>query len=256
MEDRSRVRIAGEDAIENDHVEMDVEVQAPKSLYEVDGTALPMLDPAALRPCAVAPEDGLDGNAPDRREYVGFEGGQSAQLVRQRQNVLAHRHIGENSVHDGGSRIGHAPPRATRAHGSRLTRERNEEIMTARIAPRAREPLGEDTTFEVGPELGLDVAGEATVVVLAGVREKRFEMLAYKTVENGLGRTAGQIGTGERGHGAVPFADRVPPDGPEIPPAYDAPYLSRTGPRVAADTSRDHPQLAKVRVQLQRRQGT
>src|ERR1019366_1600304 len=158
-------------------------------------TALPMLDPAALRPCAVAPEDGLDGNAPDRREYVGFEGGQSAQLVRQRQNVLAHRHIGENSVHDGGSRIGHAPPRATRAHGSRLTRERNEEIMTARIAPRACQPLGEDTTLEVGPELGLDVAGEATVVALAGVREKRFEMLAYKTVENGLGRTAGQIGT-------------------------------------------------------------
>src|ERR1019366_3609764 len=133
----------------------------------------------------IAREDGLDRNAPDRREYVGFECGQSAQLVRQRQNVLPHRHIRENPVHDGGRRIGHAPPSATRAHGSRLARERNEEIVTARIAPRAREPLGEDTTFEVSSELGLDIAGEATVVVLAGVREKRFDIPVYKTVENG-----------------------------------------------------------------------
>jgi hypothetical protein len=42
-------------------------------------------------------------------------------------------------------------------------------------------------------ELGLDVAGQASVVVLAGMREERFEMLAYKTVDNGLGRT-GRIG--------------------------------------------------------------
>ena len=128
--------------------------------------------------------------------------------------------------------------------------------MTARIAPRAREPLGEDTTFEVGPELGLDVAGEATVVVLAGVREKRFEMPVHKTVENGLGRTAGQVRGGKRGHGGVPFADRVPPGCARDSAGSRRAVPVRTGPRVAADTSRDHPQLDKVRVQLQRRQGT
>jgi hypothetical protein len=58
------------------------------------------------------------------------------------------------------------------------------------------------------------------------MREERFEMLAYKTVENRLGRTAGQIGGGERGHGAGPLADRVPRDEREIPRAYDAPYQS------------------------------
>jgi hypothetical protein len=49
--------------------------------------------------------------------------------------------------------------------------------------------------------------------------KKRFEIAVYKTVENGLGRTAGQIRGGERGHGAVPFADRVPPSTREIPAA-------------------------------------
>jgi hypothetical protein len=91
--------------------------------------------------------------------------------------------------------------------------------VTARIAPRARETLREDTTLEIRPELGLDVAWHTTVVVLAGVRKKRFEIAVYKTVENGLGRTAGQIRGGERGHGAVPFAERVPPRTREIPPA-------------------------------------
>jgi hypothetical protein len=51
--------------------------------------------------------------------------------------------------------------------------------MTARIAPGARETLREDTTSEVGPELRLDVAGQAAVIVLAGVREKRLKMPVY-----------------------------------------------------------------------------
>ena len=216
-----RVRIRAEDPIEHDHVEMDVEVQAPKSLYQIDRTALPILDPAAPRPCAVAREDGLDRDAGDRRQHVGLEGGQSAQLVRQRQNILPHRHIGQNPVHDGGRRIGRAPARATVAHRSRLTRERNEQIMTARVAPGARETFREDTTFEVGSELRLDVAGQAAVVVLAGMREKRLKMPVYEAVENGLGGTAGQIRGGERGHGAVPFVDPMP--------AEDARRFARLG---------------------------
>jgi hypothetical protein len=128
--------------------------------------------------------------------------------------------------------------------------------VTARIAPRAREPLGEDTTFEVSSELGLDIAGEATVVVLAGVREKRFDIPVYKTVENGLGRTARQVRVGERGHGEVPFADRVPPGYARASAgsrrAVPVPNWTEDG----RDTSRDHPQLDKVRVQPQRRQGT
>jgi hypothetical protein len=41
MEDHPRVRITAEDPIEHDHVEMDVEIQASKSLNKVDRTALP-----------------------------------------------------------------------------------------------------------------------------------------------------------------------------------------------------------------------
>jgi len=101
VEDHARDRVADEDAIEKSDVEMNVQVQAAKSLHEVDRAALPILDSQALGVCAIPREDGIDCDATDRRQHLRLEGGQLAQFVGQGQDVLPHGHVGQNPVHDG-----------------------------------------------------------------------------------------------------------------------------------------------------------
>ena len=141
MEDHAGVRIADEDAVEKSDVEMNVQVQAAKSLHEVDRTALPILDSQALGVCAIPREDGIDCDATDRRQHLRLEGGQLAQFVGQGQDVLPHGHVGQNPVHDGRRRIGHASSGAAGAHRSRFAGEGDEKIVTTCIAPRANEAL-------------------------------------------------------------------------------------------------------------------
>jgi hypothetical protein len=52
-----------------------------------------------------------------------------------------------------------------------FSRERDEEIVTARVASRSKEAVREDAASEVAPELALDVLGQRRVVRLARVRE-------------------------------------------------------------------------------------
>jgi hypothetical protein len=89
-------------------MKVDVQVQAgAKSLNEVDRTALCGEHAVALRRRAVAGEDRLDEDAPERREHVGLEGGEPAQLEGQRQDVLAHGDIGKDSVRNGRRGVRH-----------------------------------------------------------------------------------------------------------------------------------------------------
>lgn len=81
--------------------------------------------------------------------------------------------------------------------------------MTTRIASRPRKTLRKETALQVRAQLVLDVAGKATIVVLAGVSEKRLEVLAYEAVKNGLGRATREVRGSERGHEAIPCADPV-----------------------------------------------
>ena len=120
---------------------------------------------------------------------------------------------------------------------SRFTREGDKQIVPARLAPRPSEALREHAALQVRAQFILDVAGKPTVVVLASVGEEALQVLAYQAVKNGLGRATREVRGGKRGHEADPFADRVPRGGCEIPPACEAPALSRTALKVAADTS-------------------
>jgi hypothetical protein len=81
-------------AVESDQMEVTVEVQGSEALNEVDGAALRLRDPAALRPRLVARQDAPDEDPPDRSEHVGLEGDELAKLVGQRQDVLSHGNIG------------------------------------------------------------------------------------------------------------------------------------------------------------------
>ena len=60
--------------------------------------------------------------------------------------------------------------------------------------------LGEYPTGQEGSKLGLDVPRQPAVVVLAGLREEGFEMLADEAVEDGLGRMPRKIRWRESSH--------------------------------------------------------
>jgi hypothetical protein len=82
--------------------------------------------------------------------------------------------------------------------------------VAAGVATSARETLAEYAARQIRSKLLLDVPREPSVVVLAGVGEEGFEVLADETVQNGFCGATRQIGGSEDGHEAPYFAGRMP----------------------------------------------
>ena|SRR5579872_4872366 len=143
VKEHATLGIAREHAIEHKCVKVHVEVQAAEALNTEHRAALGALDPGALRTRAVGRERGLNEDAGQGGERVGLEGGKPAQLERQRQDVLAHRHVGQDPVDQVRRAVGHAPARAARADRPAVTREGNEQIVTAGVAMAPGEALAE-----------------------------------------------------------------------------------------------------------------
>jgi hypothetical protein len=146
----TRLCVAREHAIKHCKVEVNVEIQAAEALNEIDRTALAIHDSVTFGACPVAREDGVDEDAPQRCEHIGLEGGQLSKLVGQREDILAHRHIGKNPIDDGRRLVGHASARAARTHGTRFTRKGHKQVVPAHVATRPSEAFGEQTTLEIG----------------------------------------------------------------------------------------------------------
>jgi hypothetical protein len=63
--------------------------------------------------------------------------------------------------------IGHATCGARRAEAAALARERDEELVIARLAANPREAMGEEATAQILRELAVDVARQAAAVGVA-----------------------------------------------------------------------------------------
>lgn len=136
-----------------------VEVQAAEALHTENRAALGALDPGVLRTRAIGRERGLNEDARQGGEHVGLEGGKPAQLERQRKDVLAHRHVGQDPVDQVCRAVGHTPARAARADRPAVTREGHKQIVTAGVAMAPGEALAEHPALEVRSQLLLDVPG-------------------------------------------------------------------------------------------------
>ncbi len=95
----------------------------------------------------------------------------------------------------------HAPAAATRTDAPTAARERDEQVVATRVAVTPSETRRKVAASEVCAKLLLDVAGQPTFVVLAGVGEERFEIRADKLVQHRLGGAARRVSGCERGHG-------------------------------------------------------
>jgi hypothetical protein len=80
--------------------------------------------------------------------------------------------------------------------------------VAAGVAPRACEALAEDAAIQVGAQLSLNVPRKAALVVLARVREKRFEVLADEFVKDGFRWAARRWTRGTWVLGAAPCRRR------------------------------------------------
>jgi hypothetical protein len=199
-------RIAREDAIEDHHVEVDVEVDArAKPLHEGEGARRCRGEPVAPGPRAVAREDGLDEDAGERREDVGAKGGDSAQLEGQREDPPAHRDSGQDAIDKVRGSVHHPPASAAGTHASVLAREGYEQIVSACVPVCAHEAVREYAAAQVRAEFLLDVARHGCLVRLTGVGEECLEVRSHHVVEDGLGRATGPVGGGENGHGRGPL---------------------------------------------------
>ena len=130
---------------------------------------------------------------PSAGQDVGAERGKAAKLERERENPLAHRHLGEDAVDEVGGGVGHASA-AARADASTLARKGDEEIVAARVAMEAEEALGEHAAREVGTEGLLDVPRQSALIALTGVDEECFEVVVHDRVEDRLRRPTRSVG--------------------------------------------------------------
>jgi hypothetical protein len=192
--------VAREDAVEYEHMEVDVQVQAAESLNCEYRSAPCIVNPDAIRSGTVARKDRLDEDARQRGEHVGLERGESAKLVRKREDVLPQGHVRQDSIDQERRDACHAPAAAARADASTVARKGDEKIVAAGVAPDPGKAFRKVAALDVGPELLLDVTGQPTFVVRASVSDEALQIRADKLMENRLRRLAGKVCGRERGH--------------------------------------------------------
>lgn len=110
------------------------------------------------------------------------------ELEREGEHELPHGNVGQDAVHEMRGGVRHAPAGAARAHRSTFARERDEQIVPARVAVHPDEAVREHSAAQVRAQLLFDVARKRFVVRLARPPEERLELFTDDAVEHGLGR--------------------------------------------------------------------
>jgi hypothetical protein len=80
-----------------------------------------------------------------------------ANLVRQAQHPLPHRHPRQDLVGESGRGVGHAPSHTTGTKRASLAGERDDAIFAAVLASHTQEPVSENAAPEIGAQLLLDM---------------------------------------------------------------------------------------------------
>ena len=156
-------RAAQVDPVQEARVEMDVQVQArTESLNEGHRTrsrSVAVPDPRAPRPASVPVADRVHENSRERTQDLRVERRERTELERKREHPLTQGDRWQDAIDKRRGLVRHPSAGATRAHAPMLAREGNEEIVTAGVAARANEPVGEVPAPQVLAEFGFDVFG-------------------------------------------------------------------------------------------------
>jgi hypothetical protein len=159
---RNRMRPHGattvrEHAVQHERVQMHIEIQRPtEALHNHHGAAATIIDAIGARAAPKEAEHRADGDAADRATQVVIPGQQVPQAMRQAQDPLTHRHIGQDVIDQVRCPLRHAPAAAARAEAAPLAREGNQSIEPTGGTPKTSEAAGQAAAPQEITKLLLD----------------------------------------------------------------------------------------------------
>ena len=185
-EDRLTVGAAPVHAVQHQAVQVDVQVGGrPEALDQRDGAAVGLVCLEASLPEQVARDHAVH-DLQHRRHQLGLRGQQQAQRDRQRQHPLAHRHMGDDVVHQVRRGLRHAPRAARRAKAAPLAAEGDQLVVAAVAAAQPQEAVGQDAAFEEGVELVLHELRQIGSGGGFGLGDEGRGVLLHQAVQRGL----------------------------------------------------------------------
>jgi hypothetical protein len=160
--ERQTIARVGEHAIGDGEMEMYVQVdQAAETLHERDGAGPRRVDTTGACNAALPGADRANDEAADPAGPRWVTGEAQAQRLGHGQDPLAVRRARQDAIDQMCRGVRHPPRGARRADAAAFARERDEELVGARLAPHAREAMSEDATAQVLRELAVDIARQA-----------------------------------------------------------------------------------------------
>ncbi len=140
--EQALLAFGAEDAVEEQSVEMDVQIQsAAEALDDGHASRPPVTDPGSARAVALEAQQPTHEHAEHRARQRVIPREEIAKTVRQTQHPLAHGHARQHLVDKTGGALRHAPPAATRAETPALAGKRHEPLHRAGGASQAREAV-------------------------------------------------------------------------------------------------------------------
>src|SRR5439155_11054805 len=142
----------GEDPVEHERVEVDVQVQpTPEALDHGDGASLRALQAAPACAAAVVAEDRPDVHRQYRAAEPVVPGDEVPEAMGHCENPLPHGYARQHLVHEVRGLLGHASTAAAWAEAPPLARERHEPFVGAVAAAHSGKAARQDATREELP---------------------------------------------------------------------------------------------------------
>jgi hypothetical protein len=195
MEAQGAVRPGRVDAVEQQRVEVDVQVEGvAEALDEGDRAALAVDDAPLL---ARTPLERREDRAHEDSQHGARErrvvGEAVAEREGQREHPLPHGNLGQHPLDQVRCRVRHAPGAARRAEASAFAGEGDDAVESALVAVDAHEAVGKDPAAQEAPELALDEARHPALAGL-GPSDEGLELRLDHPVEKALlGPAAGVL---------------------------------------------------------------
>jgi len=178
---------------------VDVQVdQATEPLHERDRAGQRCADAAGARDAALPRGDRAhdETSHPARPRRVARE--PQAQRLGYGQHPLPIRRLRQHAIDEVRRGVGHASRGARRADAASLARERDEDLVVARLAPHAGEAVGEHPAAQILGELPIDVAWQAASVGIAELGDQGLRVARDQLVQHGVLRCASLVAVSQR----------------------------------------------------------
>ena len=194
--------VFGEDAVEDQRVKMDVEVQrAAEALDDHHTTAASALDAVVPRTLPKYPRDGPEEDARHHAAQPVVPSQLVSQASGHRQHPLPDAHVRQYGIDQMCRTLRHTPRAATGTERPVLARERDQPIESARAASEPGKSAGQPSTAQERAEgMGHETGQPLVAGTPAAGRTERLEVVADDLVDHPVLGASRLVGGRQSGH--------------------------------------------------------